>query len=65
MYGKYKKYTVKSAMVLDNLYIYFEKFAEKNEITVEDLDSAFTLRQIFKFFLNNSVLFSASIESNT
>ena len=41
VYGKYKKYTVKSAMVLDNLYIYFEKFAEKNEITVEDLDSAF------------------------
>ena len=25
VYGKYKKYTVKSAMVLDNLYIYFEK----------------------------------------
>ena len=41
VYGKYKKYTVKSAMVLDNLYLYFEKFAEKNEITVEDLDSAF------------------------
>ena len=41
VYGKYKKYTVKSALVLENLYNYFDTFARENEITVEDLDIAF------------------------
>ena len=41
VYGKYKKYTVRSAMILGNLYNYFEEFACENEITIDDLDSAF------------------------
>ena len=41
VYEKYKKYTVKSAVILDNLYNYFDSFALENNITIEDLDSAF------------------------
>jgi uncharacterized protein YwgA len=41
VYGKYKKYTVKSAVILDNLYNYFNSFALENNITIDDLDSAF------------------------
>ncbi|MHB8396842.1 MAG: hypothetical protein ACYDAZ_08795 [Thermoplasmataceae archaeon] len=41
VYGKYKKYTVKSAIILENLYSYFDSFAQENEITIEDLDNAF------------------------
>jgi len=41
VYGKYKKYTVKSAVILENLYSYFDAFALENEITIDDLDSAF------------------------
>ncbi len=41
VYGKYKKYTVKSAVILENLYGYFDAFALENEITIDDLDSAF------------------------
>ena len=41
VYGKYKKYTVKSAVILKNLYSYFDAFALENEITIDDLDSAF------------------------
>ena len=42
VYGKYKKYTVKSAVILENLYSYFDSFAQENEITIEDLDNAFS-----------------------
>lgn len=41
VYGKYKKYTVKSAVLLENLYSYFDSFALENDITIDDLDSAF------------------------
>jgi len=41
VYEKYKKYTVKSHMILDNLYIYFDSFALENDVTINDLDSAF------------------------
>ncbi len=41
MYGKYKKYNVKSAVILDNLYIYFDSFARENDITIDDLHMAF------------------------
>ena len=41
VYGKFKKYTVKSAGILENLYDYFESFANEHEITVEDIDNAF------------------------
>lgn len=41
VYGKFKKYTVKSAVILQNQYDYFESFANENEITVEDIDNAF------------------------
>ena len=41
VYGKFKKYTVKSAVILQNLYDYFESFANEHEITVEDIDNAF------------------------
>jgi uncharacterized protein YwgA len=41
VYGKYKRYNVKSAVILDNLYIYFDSFARENEITIDDLDTAF------------------------
>ena len=41
MYGKYKKYTVKSPMIIENLYSYFDAFALENEITIDDLDDAF------------------------
>ena len=41
VYGKYEKYTVKSAIILENLYNYFDSFALENDITIDDLDSAF------------------------
>ena len=41
VYGKYKKYTVKSAVILENLYSYFDAFALENDITIDDLDNAF------------------------
>jgi uncharacterized protein YwgA len=41
VYGKYKKYTVKSAVILENLYNYFDSFALENDITIDDLDNAF------------------------
>ena len=41
VYGKYKKYTIKSAVILENLYSYFDVFALENDITVDDLDNAF------------------------
>lgn len=41
VYSKYKKYTYKSALMLNNLYSYFDSFAEKNDITLEYLDSSF------------------------
>jgi len=41
VYEKYKKYTVKSAVILKNLYNYFDSFALENDVTVDDLDSAF------------------------
>ena len=41
VYGKYKRYNVKSAVILDNLYIYFDSFARENDITIDDLDTAF------------------------
>lgn len=41
VYGKLKNYTVKSAIMLDNLYDYFESFAKENKLTIEDIDDAF------------------------
>jgi hypothetical protein len=41
VYGKYEKYTVKSAVILENLYNYFDSFALENDITIDDLDNAF------------------------
>lgn len=41
VYGKYKKYTVKSAVIIENLYSYFDEFALENDITIDDLDNAF------------------------
>jgi len=41
VYGKYKKYTVNSAVIFENLYSYFDTFALENEITIDDLDGAF------------------------
>jgi uncharacterized protein YwgA len=40
-YGKYKKYTVKSAVIIENLYSYFDAFALENDITIDDLNDAF------------------------
>ncbi len=41
VYEKYKKYTVKSAIIPDNLYSYFDSFALENDLTIDDLDTAF------------------------
>ncbi|MHB1649522.1 MAG: hypothetical protein ACYCR2_09895 [Thermoplasmataceae archaeon] len=41
VYGKYKKYTVRPAVILENLYSYFDAFAIENAITIDELDSAF------------------------
>ncbi len=41
VYVKYKKYTIKSVIILDNIYNYFNKFASENDITIKDLDIAF------------------------
>ena len=41
VYEKYKKYTVKSAIILDNMYSYFDSFALENDLTIDDLDTAF------------------------
>jgi uncharacterized protein YwgA len=41
VYSKYKKYTCKSALMLTNIYSYFDSFAEKNNITLEYLESSF------------------------
>ena len=41
VYEKYKKYTVKSAVIIENLYNYFDSFAMKNDVTIDDLDRAF------------------------
>jgi uncharacterized protein YwgA len=41
VYGKYEKYAVKSAVILQNLYNYFDSFALENDITIDYLDSAF------------------------
>ena len=42
VYEKYKKYTVKSAVILENLYNYCDSFALDNNVTVDDLDRAFS-----------------------
>jgi hypothetical protein len=41
VYEKYKKYTVESAIIPDNLYSYFDSFALENDLTIDDLDTAF------------------------
>ena len=41
VYEKYKKYNVKSAIMIDNLYRYFDSFAIENNLTIDDLDIAF------------------------
>lgn len=41
VYEKYKKYTVESAIIPDNLYSYFDSFALENDLTIDDLGTAF------------------------